>query len=148
MLVADTGYTVGAANTATVAVNDISIPELSIADAEDIVAGKNAEYMVTSSIPFIGDLSVAYTPVKAGGNFLDESDGTDSTKTNTNSGVDRTITLTFAKDGDNYTATLYVATADDVSDTDGGTITLTLKADQQILLNTRFRQLLVKILQW
>ena len=61
MLVVDTGYTVGTVNTATVAVNDISIPELSIADAEDIVAGKNAEYMVTSSIPFIGDLSVAYT---------------------------------------------------------------------------------------
>ena len=67
--------------------------------------------------------------VKAGGNFLDESDGTDSTKTNTNSGIDRTTTLTFSKDGDNYTATLYVATADDVSDTDGGAITLTLKAD-------------------
>ena len=53
MLVADSGYTVGMADTATVTVKDISIPELSIADANQTVAGDNAMFVVTSDIPFV-----------------------------------------------------------------------------------------------
>ena len=120
-------------DTAIVTVNDITIPALSIADAEETLTGNNAEFVVTSDIPFVGDLDVVYNPVKSGGNYLDETD-TDGTAQNsgpnTNSGLDRTITLTFAEDSGAYTATLSFATVDDTADTDDmGTITVTLQAD-------------------
>ena len=128
-----TGYMVGTENTAIVTVNDISIPVLSIADASETLAGSDAQFVVTSSIPFVGDLEVTYRPAKTNGDYLNETDG-DGTAvgsgTNTNAGLDRKVTLTFAQDGDSYTATLPVATVDDTADTDGvGTITITLQDD-------------------
>ena len=63
-LVDGTGYTVGGASRSTVTVNDTSIPALSIANAEETLGGKNAEFVVTSSIPFAGSLNVVYTPVE------------------------------------------------------------------------------------
>ena len=129
MLGAGTGYTVGTANTSTVTVKDISIPALSIAYIEtETLAGMSAMLEVTSSIPFVGSLNVTYRPVKSGGDYLNETDGA-SGGPNTNSGVDRTIPLTFAKVGDDYTATLSFSTVDDLTDTDGGTITVTLQDD-------------------
>ena len=44
-IVAGTGYTVGSPHTATVTVNDTSIPELSIANAEETLAGSNANFV-------------------------------------------------------------------------------------------------------
>ena len=130
-LVAGDGYTVGSPDTATVTVDDISIPELSIAYVEtETLAGSNAKFEVTSDIPFVGNLNVAYIPVKSGGNFLNESDGT-SGGPNTNSGVSRTVQLTFAQSGAVYKAPLLVATTDDAGDTDGGEIAVTLQADPE-----------------
>ena len=130
-LVAGAGYTVGSPDTATVTVDDISIPELSIAYVEtETLAGKDAKFEVTSDIPFVGNLNVAYIPLKSGGNFLDESDGT-SGGPNTNSGVSRTVQLTFAQSGAVYKASLLVATLDDAGDTNGGQIAVTLQADPE-----------------
>ena len=104
------------------------LPMLSIANAPETLAGYNATFVVTSSIQFVGSLNVTYRPVKSGGDYLNETDGT-SGGPNTNSEVDRTIPLSFAKVGDDYTATLSFATVDDVNDPDGGTITVTLQND-------------------
>ena len=60
-------YRVGSPDTSTITVDDISIPELSIADSLQKVGGSNAEFVVTSDIPFVGDLTVTYNPVKADG---------------------------------------------------------------------------------
>ena len=131
-LIDSSGYTVGNPYQSAVTVNDVSIPALSIADAQETIAGNNAEFVVTSSIPFVGDLDVVYNPEKSGGDYLDESDTDGSAQDsgpNTNSGVDRTITLTFAEDSGAYTATLSFATVGDANDADGGTITVTLQAD-------------------
>ena len=119
-------YTVGAANSASVTVNDVSVPELSIANASETLAGSNAQFVVTSSIPFTGNLNVVYTPVVSEGNFLVETDGTNDGP-NKNSGEDRTIPLTFAGSSGSYTATLSFATKDDTTDANGqGIITVTL----------------------
>ena len=99
---------------------------MSIANAPETLAGSNANFVVTSDIPFVGDLEVVYNPVKRGGNFLNESESTSGT--NTNSGLDRTITITFANDGEgNYTAPLSFSTLDDRNDNDGGFVDVTLK---------------------
>ena len=111
--------------------DDTTIPSLSIANASEILGGADAEFVVTSDIPFVGDLAVAYNPVKSGGDYLDESDG--QTGTNQLSGRDRTITLTFAEDNGNYTATLSFATTDFSTDADSsGTITVTLQEDPAV----------------
>ena len=117
-------------HTTSAKVEDVAnpLPMLSIANASETLAGYNATFIVTSSIQFVGSLNVIYKPVKSGGNYLNETDGA-SGGPNTNSGVDRTILLTFAKAGDDYTATLSFATVDDLTDTDGGTITVTLQND-------------------
>ena len=104
------------------------LPVLSITNALETLAGDNATFVVTSSMQFVGSLNVTYKPVKSGGDYLNETDGA-SGGPNTDSGVDRTIPLTFAKVGDDYTATLSLATVDDVNDTDGGTISVTLQND-------------------
>ena len=109
--------------------HEAPLPVLSIADANEILAGTNANFVVTSSIPVTGNLMVAYTPVKMGGNYLNETDDTDTTKPNTNSGLQRVITLEF--NGSN-TATLSFATVDDSADLDGaGSIEVTLNADPE-----------------
>ena len=116
VLVDGTGYTVGGAKTSTVTVDDVSIPELSVADADETLAGSDAMFVVTSSIPFVGDLAVVYNPVKSDGNYLNETDG-DGTALNsgpnTNSALDREVTITFAEDSGAYTAILRFATVDD-----------------------------------
>ena len=128
-LVAGTGYTVGGASRSTVTVNDTSIPALSIANADETLGGKNAEFVVTSSIPFAGSLNVVYTPETSDGDYLNVTDGT-GPGPNKNSGEDRTIPLNFSKVGDNYVATLSFATVEDSTDSDNtGTITVTLKDD-------------------
>ena len=109
--------------------HEAPLPVLSIADANEILAGTSANFVVTSSIPVTGNLMVAYTPENMGGNYLNETDGTDTTKPNTNSGLQRVITLEF--NGSN-TATLSFATVDDSADVDGaGSIKVTLNADPE-----------------
>ena len=119
------------ADTTTATVTDVPpLPDLSIADATEIFAGTSANFVVTSSTPFTGRLMVSYTPEKMGGNYLNEADGTDSTKTNTNSGLARTIPLDFTVDNGVSTATLSFATVDDSADADrAGSIMVTLNAD-------------------
>ena len=126
-------YSVGTADTSTVTVNDISIPELSIAYTEtETLGGKDAMFEVTSDIPFVGDLAVTYQPEKSGGNFLNETDGA-SGGPNTNSGVDRSVTLRFVKDGDAYNAPLLVATVEDASESDNtGNIEVVLQDDPEV----------------
>ena len=136
VLVDGVGYTVGDAKTSTITVNDLSLPILEIAYVEtDTVVGRAAMFEVISKNAFTGPLDVTYNPVKDGGDYLDESDG-DGTALdsgpNTNSGLDRTVRLVFVKDGDDYKAPLMVATINDESDTDGGTIAVTLQEDPAV----------------
>ena len=121
------GYTVGTPDTSTVTVNDISIPELSIADASRTIGGEDAEFIITSNIPVVGNLNVTYQPVETGTNFLDESDGPSGE--DWSSSEDRTVPLNFALDGTVYTATLAVDTTNDDNSPAGGTINLTLQDD-------------------
>ena len=45
------------------------LPELSIANASETLAGRNAQFVVTSKTSYTGNLTLSYTPVKSGGNF-------------------------------------------------------------------------------
>ena len=75
--------------------------------------------------PFLGNLSVTFTPNQTGTSFLNETGGT--TGTNKNAGLDRTETLVFVKVGSNYTTPLTIATVDDLNSPTGGIINVTLK---------------------
>ena len=108
-------------------VNDISIPELSIADASRTIGGEDAEFKITSNIPFVGNLNVTYQPVETGTSFLDESDGPNGE--DWSSSEDRTVPLNFALDGTEYVATLAVDTINDDNSPAGGTINITLQDD-------------------
>ena len=99
-------------DSAKVTVDDKTIPELSIGDAQQVHAGNDAEFVITSTRAYTGTVEITYTPVKSGGNFLDESDGTDTSKENTNSGIARTATLTYNNE---TTRTITIATVDDPS---------------------------------
>ena len=108
--------------------DDLRLPELSITYSEiETLAGNSAKFVVASATTYTGDLSITINPVKAGGNFLDESNGPNGEDWST--GRNRTVDVTFIQDGSNYTAPLNIATLDDVADTDGGTIALTLQPD-------------------
>ena len=65
---------------------------------------------------------------------MNETDGTDPTSgPNTNSTIDRTLTLNFTEDEGAYTATLSFATVEDSADSDDtGTITVTLQDDPAV----------------
>ena len=124
---------------ATIADKIASLPKLKVEyvgteiSRTETLAGTNAVFKVTSSTPFDGKLDVVYQPVKAGGNYLDESNGPNNA--NWSSGEDRTVTLEFTQDGSNYIAPLRVATIDDPSDNDGtlgGTIEVTLQEDPAV----------------
>ena len=139
-LVSDTtypfSYKVGTASKGTAVIydNDLLLPELSITYAEtETLAGNEAKFVVASSTPYTGDLTITYQPVKSGGNFLDESNGPNGE--DWSSTRNRTETITFTQAGSDYTAPLTIATIDDVADTDGGTIAVTLQSDP-ILLDT------------
>ena len=103
-------------------------PTLTITPAEpNVIEGRDAEYTITSSTPYIGELDVIINPVHYWGDYLDESDGPNGE--DWSSGEDRTITVTFAYDGTNFKAPLILATLIDDNDSDGGSIDVTLKGD-------------------
>ena len=128
--------TLGSIKIHTVTIQDDDSPQLpvlSIADASGILAGTNAQFVITSENQFTGDLTIAYTPVKIGGNYLNETDNTDTTKPNTNSGLQRTEIIEFRENNGAYSATLSFATVDDSADADGsGSIMVTLNADPAV----------------
>ena len=119
-------------DSAKVSVTDKIIPELSIGDAQLVHAGNDAEFVITSTSAYTGTVEITFTPENTNGNFLDESDGTDTTKENTNSGIARTATLTYNNE---TTRTITIATVDDPADNDGGIITVTLNDDPAAVLD-------------
>ena len=105
---ADGGYTVSAtAHTATVAVADNDVPQVTITAAGDITEGANAAFTITASPTPHADLRVAVTVAQSG----DWGATTGQ----------RTVTI-----GASGTATLTVATADDTADEPDGSVTATL----------------------
>ena len=105
-------------------------PALSIEYVEtETVAGRPAMFEVTASTPFVGTLDVAYQPEQSDGDFLDESDGPNSE--DWSSGQNRVVPLDFELVGADYKATLMVATVDDETDSDGGSIAVSLQEDPE-----------------
>ena len=111
-------------NSATVAVNDLSKPEISIAPAPAIVSTENAEFTITASVLPWQPLAIKYTPTNgSGSNYLDPMDGT--------SGTERTsdpIIFTLDGAGPTATGTLIVPTTTD-SNTTSGSIDIQLVDD-------------------
>ena len=95
---------------------------ITIANAEETLAGDKANFTLTADIEPWQDLAITYTPANTDGAFLDP--------TPTGADVDRTPeALDFeATGGGDPTATLSVLTRDDPND-DAGIITITLKDD-------------------
>ena len=89
--------------------------------------GSDAEFTLTSSTPYVGELAVIINPVHQRGNYLDESDGPNGE--DWSSGEDRAITVTFAYDGTNFQAQFSLATLVEDIMTRAGSIDVTLKND-------------------
>ena len=119
-----TGYLVGTPANSMIFVRDISIPEFTIENSGQTVPGSSAQFLVTSNIPFTGQIPVAYRPVETGSSFLDESDGL--TGLNKNSGEIRRFTIIFHARESEHSALLNIATEADANSPLGGTINVTL----------------------
>ena len=89
--------------------------------------GSDAMFTLTSSTPYVGELTVIINPVHQRGNYLDESDGPNGE--DWSSGEDRAITVTFAYDGTNFQAQFSLATLVEDIMTRAGSIDVTLKND-------------------
>ena len=127
LVAGSTRYSLGTSRVSTITVNEVTVPVLTIADAVITTAGSNAQFVITTNVPFVGNLDVTYIPVETGSSFLDESNGPLGEDWSSNN--IRTVTLPFAQVGDEYSSILYMATEDDPNAAAGGTINLTLQND-------------------
>ena len=124
--IASAGYTAALApdNSATVTINDLSKPEISIAPASAIVSTDNAEFTLTADVVPWQALAIKFTPNESGSSYLDTTDGA--------SGVERTanpkIEFTATGSGTVATGTLVIPTIADTNAT-SGTISVQLVDD-------------------
>ena len=124
--IASAAYTAALApdNSATVTINDLSKPEISIAPASAIVSTDNAEFTLTADIVPWQPLAIKYTPSESGSSYLDTTDGASGTERT----ADPKIEFTATGSGTEATGTLIIPTIADTNAT-SGTISVQLVDD-------------------
>ena len=112
-------------NSATKTILDQTIPEISIANASETLAGNLASFTLTTATEPHSSLNIKFTAenLAAGGNFLDPADGeSGSTR------ISESLTFTSTANPNEYTSTLEIPTIDDLAAT-SGTINIVLVDD-------------------
>ena len=110
---------------ATRTIYDLEIPEISIANATETLAGNMAKFTLSTTTQPWKELDIRFTPAETTGNFLD-------TTNNSADEIWPASTLEFSRTESDqpYTATLLVPTVDDPN-SEAGMITITLADDDK-----------------
>ena len=110
-------YTIATApsNSATVTVNDLTTPVITIAAAPRTIAGRNAEFTLTAVPQPWQALGIRYTPTnESGKNFLNPTSDSGNMVT-----IDPKVTFGPSQDGQSVVGTLSIPTMEDPNNTSG-----------------------------